>query len=78
MRGYPEVSMRHLEKTFVFVLRLARSLFLSHRARALVSLSLFLLHTHTYKYTHTNTNTNTNTNKQQERQTLSEAIRRVI
>ena len=76
MRGYPEVSMRHLEKTFVFVLRLARSLFLSHRVRALVSLSLFLLHTHTYKYTHTNTNTNTNT--QQERQTLSEAIRRLI
>jgi len=46
------------------------------RARASLSLSLSLLHTHTYKYTHTNTNTNTNT--QQERETLSEAIRRVI
>jgi len=78
MPDYPEVSMRQLEKQFVFVLRLARSLLLSHGARALVSLSLFLLHTHIYKHTHTNTNTNTNTNKQQERQTLSEAIRRVI
>jgi len=56
--------------------RLARSLFVSHCARVLVSLSLFFLHTHTYKYTHTKTNTNTNT--QQERKTLSEAIRRVV
>jgi len=56
--------------------RVACSLFVSHCARALVSLSLSLTHTHTYKYTHTNTNTNTNT--QQERETLSEAVRRVI
>ena len=76
MRNHPEVSMRQLEKPFVFALRLARLLFLSHRTRALVSLSRSLLHTRTYKYTHTNTYTNTNT--QQDRETLIKAIRRVI
>jgi len=45
--------MKQLEKPFVFALRLARSLFLSHRAHALVFLSLSLLHTHIQIHKHT-------------------------
>ena len=67
------LSLTHNYLSLCFVWRACCSFRI---ARVRSSLSLSLSYTHTYKYTHTNTYTNTNT--QQERETLSEAIRRVI
>ena len=60
-----------------FHVRLARSLFVSHCARALISLSLSLslTHTHIQIYTHKHRHKHKHTT---ERETLSEAVRRVI